>query len=72
MIADIEELEKLDASENIHQKTECKSSLVNPKKMENLYFLWQMVQQNNQTDIDRKERESLSGESPWRYGRVST
>ena len=47
LIADIEELEKFGFSRNISQKTECKRSPDNPKK-ENLYFLWQMVQQSYQ------------------------
>ena len=48
MIADIEELEKVGCIRKISQKTECKRSPDNPKRTENLYFLWQIVQQHYQ------------------------
>ena len=50
LIAEIEELKGWMHQKYINQKTECERSLDNPKKMENLYFLWQMVQQNYQEE----------------------
>ena len=58
---------KVGCNRNISQKTECERSPDNHKKMKNLYFLWQMVQQNYQEETTRREstarREKLSGES---------
>ena len=45
MVADIEELETMDASENLLQKTQCKGSNF-PNKMENLFFQTQMDESN--------------------------
>ena len=49
LIADIEELEKLDASEIYPRKLSAKV-LITQKKIKNLYFLWQMVQRNYQEE----------------------
>ena len=50
LIAEMEELEKLDASEICPRRLNAKRSPDNPEKMENLYFLWQMVQQTYQEE----------------------
>ena len=69
LIADIEDLGKLDASEIYSRRLNAKEVLIT-KKMETLYFLWQMVQQNYQEETTNSKnpeltvrRESLSGES---------
>ena len=46
LIADIEELEKLEASEIYPQRLNAKEVLI--RENVNLYLLWQMVQQNYQ------------------------
>ena len=82
LINEIEELEKLDASRDIFQETECERSPDNPKRWRILYLLWQMVQQNYQeettnsrnhseTRIHHKERESQRSISRC-LGKVST
>ena len=48
LVDDIEELEKLDASEIYPRRQNAKESLITPQNMEKLYFLWQMVQQHYQ------------------------
>ena len=49
LIADIEELEKLNASETYPRRLNAKEVLIYAKKKtDNLYFLWQMVQQTYQ------------------------
>ena len=46
LLAEVEELEKLDASETYPRRLNAKEVLTTPEKTENLYFLRQMVQQN--------------------------
>ena len=46
---------------NVSQKTECERSLDDPKRMENLYLLWQMVQQNYQEKLRIPRTHSETG-----------
>ena len=46
LIAEIEEVEKLDASETYPRRLNAKEVMISQKKMKNLYFSWQMVQKN--------------------------
>ena len=48
LIADSEELEKLDVSEIYPRRLNAEEVFLYPKKTENLHFLLQMVQQNYQ------------------------
>ena len=46
---------------NMSQKTECERSLENPKKVENPYFLWQMVQQDYQEETTNSKNPLWGG-----------
>ena len=46
MVADIEELETMDASEIYSKKTQCKGSHISQKKKENSFFQSQMDESN--------------------------
>ena len=56
LIAEIEEFEKVRCVRNISQMTECERSPANTKKMENLYFLWKMVQQNKKEETTNSKK----------------
>ena len=82
MVADIEELEKLDASQNLSQKTECKRSPDITQKYGEFVFSvadgsatlsgrLRIPRTNSETGIHREERESQRRLSR-RKGRVST
>ena len=61
LIADIEDLGKLDESEIYSRRLNAKKVLITTK-MENLYFLWQMVQQNC-------KEETTNSKNPLRDGK---
>ena len=65
LTAEIEEFKKIGCIRNISQKSECERSPVNPKEMKNLYFLWQMVQQNYQEETSNSKNQLWDGNPPW-------
>ena len=51
--------------QNIFQKTECETSLDNNKKMEKLYFPWQMVHQTHHEETTNSKNTIWDGNPPW-------
>ena len=63
LIADIEELGNMNASEIYPRRLNAKEVLIT-KKTENLYFLWQMVQQNYQEETTNSKNPLWDGNPP--------
>ena len=61
LVADIEEFGRI---RNLSQKTECKRSPDNSQKTENVYFLWQMVQQHYQEETTNSKNSLWDGNTP--------
>ena len=64
LIADIKELEKLDASEIYPRRLNAKEVVISQKDKEKLYFLWQMVQQNYQEGTTNSKNPLWDGNPP--------
>ena len=63
LIFEIEEMEKLDASETFPRRLNAKEVLITPKDGE-CVFLWQMVQQNCQEETTNSKNSLLDGNPP--------
>ena len=61
MIADLEDLEKLDASDIHPRRINAKESVDKTKKMMNSLSQWQIVQQNSQEETTNSETQSEAG-----------
>ena len=70
LIAEIEELEELDASETYPRRLNAKEVFITQKEGE-FIFLWQMVQQNYQDETTNSKNPLWDGNPPWGE-RIST